>query len=56
MSHTAVMHFIGYFGKIEFIVHKQFFYLFNFMGKVKLFNCSPFNFGKKIGKMMNSYD
>ena len=41
----------GNFGKIEFIVNKEFFYLFYFIGKVKLFNGGPFNFGKKIGKI-----
>ena len=48
MGHTAVMKFIGNFGKIELIIYQQFFYLFYFMCQVKLLNGSPFNFGKKI--------
>ena len=48
MGYTAVMHFKGYFGKIKFIINQQFLYPFNFMTKVKVLNCSSFDFGKKI--------
>jgi hypothetical protein len=48
MSYTAVMKFIGNFGKVEIIIYQQFFYLFYFIGQVKILNGSPFDFGKKI--------
>jgi hypothetical protein len=48
MSHTAVMQFTGNFGKVELIIYQQFFYLFYFIGQVKILNGSPINFGKKI--------
>ena len=51
MGHTAIIQFPCNFGKTVLIVNKQFLYLFYFMGLGILFNCGPFYFGKKIGKI-----
>lgn len=51
MGNTAVVHFPGYFGKIELIINNQFFYPFNLMGEVKFFNGNTIFFRKEIGKI-----
>ena len=44
MRHTTVMHQVSDFGKIEFIIYKQFFYPFDFVGNQEFFNRSALNF------------
>ena len=51
MSNAAIVHFVGYFGEIQLVIHDELFYLFNLMLQVEIFNSGALDFTKKIGEI-----
>ena len=50
MGNTAVVHFVSYFRKVEFVINNQFFNPFNFMGQVKFFNGNTFTSANRLAR------
>ena len=51
MGNAAVMHFKGYFGKIQLVIKEQFLDPFDLMLYQEFFNGMALGFGKDIGQI-----